>query len=184
MNVSPRMRVIENSAVRLEPQIAAHAEEMFNVLSDPSIYEHENEPPASAEWLRTRFSKLESRVSPDGTERWLNWVIRLPTSVLVGYVQATVFASHRAAIAYELNSRYWGKGLAWAAVNLMIGELVSSYGVNTLSAVLKATNERSHRLLERLGFKLASDAQYREYSIGPGELLMVKTGCLHENGAG
>jgi len=34
------MRVIETGNLTLEPQTAAHAEEMFAVLSDPSIYEY------------------------------------------------------------------------------------------------------------------------------------------------
>src|SRR5713226_8277805 len=106
------MHVIETGSLTLEPQTAAHAEEMFAVLSDPAIYEYENEPPPSLEWLRVRFTRLESRRSADGQQRWLNWVIRLPTSELIGYVQATVFTTGRAAIAYELASRYWGRGLA------------------------------------------------------------------------
>ncbi len=78
----------------------------------PAIYEYENAPPASIEWLRARFTKLEARQSPDGSQQWLNWVIRLPTSELIGYVQATVHADGHAAIAYELCSQYWGRGLA------------------------------------------------------------------------
>ncbi len=94
------MRVIETGSLTLEPQTAAHAEEMFAVLSDPAIYEYENQPPPSLEWLRTRFTKLESRLSANGWEQWLNWVVRLPTSELIGYVQATVHPNDRAAIAY------------------------------------------------------------------------------------
>ena len=77
------MHVIGTGSLTLEPQTAAHAEEMFAVLSDPAIYEHENEPPLSLEWLRARFAKLESRRSADGQQQWLNWVIRLPSSELV-----------------------------------------------------------------------------------------------------
>src|SRR5437879_10120533 len=55
------MHVIETGSLKLEPQTAAHAEQMFAVLSDPAIYEHENEPPPSLEWLRARFAQLESR---------------------------------------------------------------------------------------------------------------------------
>jgi hypothetical protein len=33
------LHVIETGSLRLEPQIAAHAEEMFVVLRDPAIYE-------------------------------------------------------------------------------------------------------------------------------------------------
>ena len=100
------MRTVLTPRLCLEPQIAAHADEMFAVLSDPAIYEFENAPPASVEWLRQRFTRLETRRSADGSEHWLNWVVRLPSSGLVGYVQATVSAGGNAAIAYELASRF------------------------------------------------------------------------------
>ena len=166
------MHVIETGSLTLEPQTVAHAEEMFVVLSDPAIYEYENEPPPSLEWLRARFTKLEARRSSDGREQWLNWVIRLPTSELIGYVQATVRANGRAAIAYALSSRYWGRGLARQAVQAMVAELVEHYQARRLSAVLKRVNLRSLRLLERLGFSLASPEQHVRHRVEPGELLM------------
>jgi [ribosomal protein S5]-alanine N-acetyltransferase len=168
------MRVIETPTLTLEPQLAAHAEEMFAVLSDPAIYEYENEPPPSVEWLRARFARLESRQSADGREQWLNWVIRLPTSELIGYVQATVHANGRAAIAYELSSAWWGRGLASAAVRAVIAELVQRHRVRSLGAVLKRDNQRSLRLLQRLGFSLASPDNHAQLGVEPGELLMQR----------
>lgn len=166
------MRIVDAAGLTLEPQTAAHADEMFVVLSDPAIYEHENEPPRSVSWLRERFAKLESRRSPDGREQWLNWVIRLPRRELIGYVQATVHADGRAAIAYELASAYWGRGLARRAVEAAIGELVERHGVSELTAVLKRGNLRSLRLLERLGFTPASPASCAVGTIEPDEALM------------
>jgi RimJ/RimL family protein N-acetyltransferase len=167
------MRCIEADGLTLEPQTAAHAEAMFVVLSDPAIYEHENEPPPSLEWLRARFAKLETRLSRDGREQWLNWVIRLPTSELIGYVQGTVRPDGSAAIAYELSSAYWGRGLGQRATRAMIRELVLHYQVRNLSAVLKRTNLRSHRMLLRLGFSLASPETHAELDIEPDEILML-----------
>jgi RimJ/RimL family protein N-acetyltransferase len=166
------MHVIETDSLTLEPQTAAHAEAMFDVLSDPEIYEYENEPPPSLEWLRARFTKLESRRSSDGQEHWLNWVIRLPTSELIGYVQATLWSDGRAAIAYALSSEYWGRGLACQAVQAIISELVERYHARSLSAVLKRQNFRSLRLLERLGFSLATAEQHGSHPVEPGEILM------------
>jgi ribosomal-protein-alanine N-acetyltransferase len=168
------MRVIDTGNLILEPQTTAHASEMFVVLSDPAIYEHENKPPPSLEWLRARFTKLETRLSPDGQEQWLNWVIRLPTSGLIGYVQATVGPAGRAGIAYELSSAYWGRGLAFEAVKAMISELVDNYGVQRISAVLKRKNLRSRRLLERLDFSLASPEEHAARKVEPGEILMCR----------
>ena len=168
------MHVIETGSLTLEPQTAAHAQEMFAVLSDPAIYEYENEPPPSVEWLRERFAKLESGLSANGREQWLNWVIRLPTSELIGYVQATVDANGRAAIAYQLSSAYWGRGLARLAVQAMISELVQRYQVRSLSAVFKRANLRAMRLLERLGFSPASAERHTKHQVEPGELLMQR----------
>src|SRR3989442_2719353 len=171
---SEMMHVIETGGLTLEPQTAAHAEEMFAVLSDPAIYEYENAPPPSLEWLRARFGRLESRLSANGREQWLNWVIRLPSSELIGYVQATVDPSGRAAIAYELSSAYWGRGLAGLAVQAMIAELVQHYQVRNFAAVFKRGNLRSMRLLERLGFSPASVEQHKAHHVEPGDLLMQR----------
>lgn len=168
------MRVVAAGGLTLEPQVAAHAQEMFEVLSDPAIYEYENEPPPSLQWLRERFAALESRRSPDGQEQWLNWVIRLPSSELIGYVQATVRPGGRAAIAYELHSAHWGRGLASRAVAAMLAELAGHYRVRSFSAVLKRDNLRSRRLLERLGFALATPAQHLARDVEPDELLMQR----------
>ena len=124
--------------------------------------------------MRARFTKLESRRSPSGREQWLNWVIRLPSSELIGYVQATVHPDGRAAIAYEMSSAYWGRGLARKAVQVIISELVGRYRVRSLPSVLKRENLRSMRLLERLGFSLASPEQHAKHRVEPGELLMLR----------
>jgi len=167
-----RMRVVATGTLTLEPQTAAHAREMFAVLSDPAIYEYEGEPPQSVEWLRDRFSRLESRRSADEQEQWLNWVIRLPSSELIGFVQATVRGNGSAAVAYVLSSAYWGRGFARQAVQAMICELVEHYEVRSLFAVFKSGNLRSRHLLERLGFSPASPALHVEHEVEFGESLM------------
>lgn len=146
------MRTIEITALTLEPQIASHAPEMFSVLSDPAIYTYENAPPESLEWLHARFARLESRQSPDGAEQWLNWVIRLPKGPLIGYVQATIQGDRSAWVAYELSSRYWGRGLGALATRTVLSELAATYNVAEVFAVAKAANVRSLRMLQRLDF--------------------------------
>src|SRR5262245_39733424 len=147
------MNSVSAGSVVLEPQLAAHAAEMFVVLSDPAIYEFENAPPKSVAWLTERFARLESRVSPDGAEQWLNWVIRLPSGALAGYVQATITQDRTAHIAYELASKFWRQGIGSAAVSGMLKELAVSYGVSTCVATLKERNYRSFALLQSLGFE-------------------------------
>jgi RimJ/RimL family protein N-acetyltransferase len=166
------MRSVETGQLSLEPQTVAHAPEMFVVLSDPAIYTYENHPPSCLEWLQERFRKLETRLSPDGGEQWLNWVIRLPTSELIGYVQATVRPDGGAGIAYELSSPYWGRGLGRHAVTAMISELATQHGVRRLFAVLVRENQRSRHLLECLDFSLATREEHAAHRVAPAEILM------------
>jgi len=152
------MRTLETQRLILEPQTAEHAPEMFALLSDPNIYEFENAPPSSEQSLTKRYHTLESRRSPDGTEQWLNWVLRNRAGGrLIGYVQATVRTDSQAFIAYEISSVYWGQGFGQEAVRAMIEELGASYGVEAAIAVFKKRNFRSRHLLLRLGFGPAPD---------------------------
>lgn len=173
--VDPRVRIVRSENLSLVPQMAEHADSMFAVLSDPALYEYENEPPTSAEWLRERFARLESRESADGRERWLNWVIQLPSGELVGYVQATLDLAGEASIAYILSSRHWGKGFASEAVRAMIRELSDEYGARGLTAVLKGKNHRSLRLLERLHFSPAPTDDPATKAIDPDEIRMTRS---------
>ena len=147
------MRALATARATLEPQVASHAAEMFSLLQDPRIYEYENEPPASEAWLRDRYARLETRRSGDGTEHWLNWIVRTAAGDAIGYVQASVEPGGRAFIAYVLASRWWGRGLAQEAVRAMMDEVRTNYDARHFVAVFKQRNERSRALLVRLGFE-------------------------------
>jgi RimJ/RimL family protein N-acetyltransferase len=164
------MRTLSTRRLVLEPQVAGHAEEMFAVLRDPALYEFENEPPESLEWLRERFRKLESRRSADGREFWLNWVVRVPGERAMGFVQATVYAGGWADVAYVFSSAHWGRGYASEAVEEVLEELAARWGVTRYEAVYKTANLRSRRLLDRLGFTRPLDAR----EIGPDESRRVR----------
>jgi len=174
-HVAETQRVIETPRLRLEPQLAAHAQAMFVVLSDPAIYAHENAPPKSLQALRERYEKLETRRSGDGREQWLNWVLRQRgRGDLIGYVQASVHGSGEAFVAYELGSAHWGRGLGSEAAEAMIGELVATYSVHTVLAVFKRSNQRSRRLLERLGFAAPGTEDLERWHVDADEDLMLR----------
>lgn len=168
------MRTLQSARCTLEPQLQAHAAEMFEVLADPAIYEFENEPPPSVQWLAERYRRLGTRGPDDGSEQWLNWVVRLPSGALVGYVQATVLPSDVACVAYELGSAHWRQGIGSSAVRAMLDELREHYGVHTYVAVLKARNFRSEALLRNLGFEPGDLQQQAQYRDEPDELVMVR----------
>lgn len=105
------MNTIHTTRCTLEPQVEAHAEGMFAVLCDPAIYEFERVPPPSVERLAAGYRLRESRVSPDGDEKWPNWIVRLSNQEVAGYVQATVMESGESLVAYEFASMHGRQGI-------------------------------------------------------------------------
>jgi [ribosomal protein S5]-alanine N-acetyltransferase len=83
---------IPTERLELWPLGREHAGDLFSVLSDSSLYQYTRDvPPASLSDLRATYAYLETRRSPDGTELWLNWVLReIASGMTIGYVQATV----------------------------------------------------------------------------------------------
>jgi [ribosomal protein S5]-alanine N-acetyltransferase len=172
------MHAPEKVIVTLEPRTAAHAEALFAVLAEPALYEFiEEEPPASVEVLRDKFSFTESRRSPDGSQHWLNWVVRDASLGVAGYVQATVAADSQspdAYVAYMIGSAFWGRGIACAAVAQMLDILVTEFGVATCFAVAERRNTRSVQLAQRLWFAEASPALAAQHGTAPHDMLLRK----------
>jgi len=168
------MRTLSARGMSLEPQTAAHAEPMFAVLNDTAVFTYiDDAPPASVAALRDRFARLESRASADGREHWLNWVIRLDGGVVAGFVQATVYPSGWAWIAFVLGRAHWGHGHAWNASRAMLDELTSRYGVTRLLATADRDNRRSIALLERLGFALAPAHLRSVHDVAENDVLLA-----------
>jgi [ribosomal protein S5]-alanine N-acetyltransferase len=163
------MRTIAAKGVTLEPQIGAHATELYALLKEPALYRFiDNKGPASEAALRERLARLGSRLSPDGTEHWLNWVVRNAEGAIVGYVQATVRVGGDAEIAYVLGLPFWRRGYAFAACAAMLAELAVSYGVKRATATLDPDNSASLALLRKLGFGLIEEdaaAQEVRYAL-------------------
>jgi RimJ/RimL family protein N-acetyltransferase len=173
------MNTLSADLCTLEPQVEAHAAEMFLVLCDPAIYEFEGEPPPSLELLAAGYRRKETRESPDGTEKWLNWVVRLNSGELAGYVQATVVANGRCYFGYEFASRFWRRGIATSALQAMFAELARHYRVRELIAVLKVANFRSKGLLRKLSFVEVPAQAQAQFEPEVGETVMLASCSAH-----
>lgn len=178
------MRPLHTLRCTLAPLTASHAEAMFALLSDPLIYTFGGAPPTSVAALGERYARLESRGAPDGSEQWLNWVVRLHAGgTVAGYVQATISKAGDALIGYELGSRFWGQGLGTEAVMAMLAELLTHYRVTGLSATLDPANLRSLRLLQGLGFARAEPSPDEATEMTAGDILMHRAGADGPPGA-
>lgn len=170
------MQTIITPTLTLEPLLASHAKEMFELLGDPAIYRYlDYTAPVSAEYLRGVYQRWEARRSPDASEAWLNWVIRPRDQPLAGYVQATVTSNRSAYVAYVLASRYWGRGYARLSVEAMLDHLASAYEVDRYLATVEVKNERSIRLLERLGFQAVAPRDLLAQRLSATERMFMRS---------
>jgi RimJ/RimL family protein N-acetyltransferase len=137
----------------LEPLKAADARELVHVLADRTLYSFIGGEPPDLIALSQRFQLLETRSSPDGSELWLNWTVRLrETHEAIGYVQATVSKDSTATIAYLVGTPWQHLGLASEAVRAMVDALGSD-GVKNITAHIATGHVASVRVAEAAGLQ-------------------------------
>ncbi|BDA69891.1 acetyltransferase, gnat family, putative [Calothrix sp. PCC 7716] len=145
--------ILETQRLLLEPLKRTHAVNMYSLLQDERIYKYiPILAPASVEVLEQRYQKLETRLSPDGTEAWLNWAVYIKEyKAYAGYIEATVLPGV-AKIAYVLAPQFWKQGYAYEACKCLISILWRDYNITEIIAEVDTRNLASFKLLERLGF--------------------------------
>ncbi len=158
---------LQTERLELLPISPDLAGEMFEGLLHPQLYAYiSDSPPASREWLVERYTRLAVGQSPDGSELLLNWLLRLKASShLIGFVQATV-QNRRALVAYLVFPDASGFGYVGEAVASMMDTLEHDAGVTEFVATVHTENQRSIRVLERLGFTRTSFMKDAEIIAG------------------
>jgi RimJ/RimL family protein N-acetyltransferase len=148
---------ISTERLELIPLEPAHAEDLFSILSDATLYEYTGDaPPASVVELRVRYAQLEARRSPDGTELWLNWVLsETATGMSVGWVQATVTAQH-ADVAWVVGTLWQRRGYATEAARALIIWLQCT-GVTVVRAKIHPLHTASQRVAANVGLACTPD---------------------------
>jgi RimJ/RimL family protein N-acetyltransferase len=150
----PAAEVIETDRLVLEPLRVEHAVEMAPVLDDIALHRYIGGRPASVRELSERYRRLAVGRSPDGTEGWLNWVIRCRASgEPAGTVQATVSRDglrRQAELAWVVATPCQRLGYAAEAAAGMAGWL-RARGIPLLVAYVHPEHRASARVAERLG---------------------------------
>ena len=134
MRRSPRFIAapLESRRFLLEPLRVEHAEEAVTVFDDERLHTYIGDAPATLEQLRSRFARQTLGHSADGTEDWLNWMVRdQATGGIVGTVQSTVChgGEHHdglrlvAEVAWVVATPFQGRGVATEAAGAMISWL-------------------------------------------------------------
>jgi RimJ/RimL family protein N-acetyltransferase len=142
----------------LEPLRVDHAAEMVDLLGDPRLYLFTGGAAPSPAGLEALYRRQVLGRSPDGTERWLNWVIRRSTDHrAVGFVQATVTTTgsagrQSAELAWVIGTAYQGQGYAQTAAAAMIA-LLREMGVAAFTANIHPDHAASQGVARSLGLR-------------------------------
>jgi RimJ/RimL family protein N-acetyltransferase len=149
-NASP----LETERLALEPLSVHHAEEMAPLLDDARLFAFTGGRPATLDELRTRYARQATGRSPDGVERWLNWIARRRQDGLaVGFVQATVSEDPdpvTAVLAWVVGVRFQGHGYAREAARAVVRWLEGA-GVGRFVAFIHPEHEASMAVARALG---------------------------------
>jgi RimJ/RimL family protein N-acetyltransferase len=138
--------------VRLDPLRVVDAEALAPLLDDPALHRFIGGEPATLEALRARFVRQLRGGPPDGSARWLNWVVRAGGEE-VGMVQATVVerdAGLLAEVAWIVAVPYQGRGYARAAAVALAGWL-RAQGVGELCAHIHPEHAASMGVARAIG---------------------------------
>jgi RimJ/RimL family protein N-acetyltransferase len=156
----PRAGPLTTRRLRLDPLTVGAAGEMVAVLADPALYAFTGGAPPSLADLRRRYAAQATGAAPDGSQGWLNWIVRDGTSGrALGYVQATVEQAgedRSADLAWVIEPGSAGRGYATEAATAMLGRL-REQGVGTFTAHIHPGHSASMRVAERLGLAPTDD---------------------------
>jgi RimJ/RimL family protein N-acetyltransferase len=145
---------LRTARLTLEPLRIAHAEEMAPLLADPELYAFTGGTPPTLDELRVRYAGQVSGRSPDGLERWLNWIVRRrQDGQAVGFVQAAIAEDPppvTAVLAWVLGTAFQGHGYAREATQALAAWL-ESVGVGRLVAYINDAHEASMGVARALG---------------------------------
>jgi len=108
--------------------------------------------------LAERAALLEVEIEANSNRRIGKWIVELreqPTRI--GWVEAFRFKVDGITaygVGYEFAPAFWGQGYATEAVSVLVSHLINEFNGASVMAYVRPDNEKSHRVLEKVGFRL------------------------------
>lgn len=146
----------ELSTERLDliPITLAHAEPLYQLFGDPLLHTYATYKIQPYPEHVERIKRWEKRTSPEGDEIWLNWIAQTKTTnEVIGHFQVGIDQNKEATLGYLVARKYHGNGFATEALRAVLKLLSAKFSVQSTKASIDPRNERSIKLVERLGMK-------------------------------
>ncbi len=139
----------------IRPYRPSDAGSLHYSLNDPFVYERLTNIPRPYKLSDAQRWVDESAVSVTAQSRRVNFAIIIDGEVAgsVSFINVN-FAQGNAQLSVWVAHRYWGQGLATKALALLLEYGFTELGLYRVSAFHVADNQKSERMLIKLGFQL------------------------------
>ncbi len=149
----PACPMLKGRRVLLRAPCMDDVDALLALFSHPGVTRYWSRPP-----MRTRMQAdgLLLEMQEDfQARRMVHWLVATPGSGVIGTCALFHFdGRHRCAdIGYALHPDHWGRGIAHAAVSLVLDWGFGRLGLQRIEADVDPRNLRSRRLLQRLAFR-------------------------------
>ena len=161
---------MQSKNLHFELLTAAHANNLYAILTTPSVLTFIDPNPPTLEELRAEYAiRAKGPANSIATaEQWFNVAIYLKDgNYAIGRLEATSYGGW-GELAYLLGEVWWGKGLAFEAMQWWHEYLEMAVPKTEWWATVHPDNRRSIRLLARLGYEevLGRRPQLQSYDSG------------------
>jgi ribosomal-protein-alanine N-acetyltransferase len=146
--------VLESASLRLRPLVDSDVDDVFGIFGDPEVMRYWSFPAFRARSQAEQFmATIRQAFAARTSVLW--GIVRREDDVLLGTCRLFHFESEhrRAEIGFALRRGDWGRGLASEAVAAVLDFAFGPLDLIRIEADADPRNERSIRLLERLGFR-------------------------------
>jgi RimJ/RimL family protein N-acetyltransferase len=173
--------LMQSKNLYFEPLTDLHANDLFSILTTPSVlaFIDPNGELPTIEELKIEYAARARGpvILATPNERWFNMAIRLKSlsSPAIGRLEATGYGEW-GEVAYLLGEAWWGKGLAFEAMCWWHDYLAAVAPGTQWWATVHPMNQRSIRLLQRLGYEEVDPYQSPKlYSYDLGDCCFVRS---------
>ncbi|HUZ12568.1 MAG TPA: GNAT family N-acetyltransferase [Caulobacteraceae bacterium] len=145
--------ILETERLVLRPIVTADWRELYPIMSDPQVMAHWDGPEIVDPEISRRMVAAQVEDMQAGAAHY--WAVELgAAAAFLGACELTGidWRHRRAEVGFVLARAAWGLGYGLEAMRAVVGH-AASLGLKRLWARTHAGNERSERLLARLGFE-------------------------------
>ena len=169
-NIFKTFPELESKRLRFRKIYLNDANEIFLIRSNNEVMKYMDVPRHHS--INDSERLIETAEESYKKETGINWaIIEKDSNSFIGYIGfIRIFSEHcRAEIGYVLKPEYWGKGYMFETINKIVRFGFKEMNLHSIEANVNPLNERSQKVLERVGFK--REAHFRENYLFDGKFL-------------